>query len=435
MYKPAARACINCRGRKVRCFVEAGALFCRNCIDRDQVESCYMVKSRRGGKVKHIVISDAGQPGSDDSMRCLDMGIGLSTPAKSNLRTITHKKQDMQEAVMIILRRTAICVGNSDRDSWIDGSEHLALQEYYNTFHKSHPFLPDVRTFLHDLGTGDCPELLHSVLAVGYRILDRDQLDQADHHCRQADGAIGAYLLTPAQSSLHNVQLYLVQSLLKFATDDRQTATQLLTAACDMIFTTTIYSTAQEMSHSAVSEEDLTLLRTVWEVWMCDIMFAALNGLSHGVCHTPAKELGIPTPPYEHDGNPTSIIVDSRKNENPRYNIEYVDIWSVSNPGTLSSYAYLITAFDLLRDVITLTNTPGILNRSEHTTQHDLLDSKFVHLKSIAPSIMSRSARVNFINFRTHMVTTLGGSSEMNANISRSLVSTKYRNRCLVSDD
>lgn len=386
---PAAQACIPCRRRKIKCTIESGQAKCNNCLIGGRAETCYMLKSRRGGRLKKVPVSSERQ--IDGCSASSVATTYAAPPSSTNIvicsTDITDPSNDSaQELITAILRISC-------SDILLDGSEQVALNEYYTSFHVSHPFLPPMSSLLLALRCSECPELLNSMLSIGYRLLLGNEFSQAELHAGIAKAAIVRYGKNPSMATIHIAQLFLLQSLLSFACGDKREGASLLTMTCDLIFTSSLYPLAQSIPANTISTTDMSLLRTIWEIWMCDVMFATLLGKSRGACHLSAEALNLATPVdcYSADD-------DTRK---PR---QFIGEWSHGCERRDAAYAHLIAAFDLLREVIALVNSPNKREESSFCTRLDDLDLKLTLLKSSVPLVLDTLARINWINFRTHMV-------------------------------
>lgn len=295
--KGPAVACTNCRDRKVRCVGASTESACRNCMIRDEAQSCLLAESRRGGKRKRQCSSGhalreaiKGSHSNDQSLQSYPGGSSQS-----------HHRYSVEQSLGNLL--LLLDVDN------VDGSESTALMAYYDTFHQSHPFLPAIEHLLATLVTSDCPQLLYTVFAIGYRVLAVPKLGRADFFADLARLEITKRAEHPDNSkSIHYIQLLVAHSLLEFACGERTLSISLLRNACHLLFNGPLHRVGQDIKPGSVSESSQSLLATIWEIWMCDIMFAALTGCDAGSCAFSAPELTLMVPCCQQSVNSASAV-------------------------------------------------------------------------------------------------------------------------------
>lgn len=372
---------------------------CRNCVLRDEVQSCELVRSRRGGKLKDSSNQTTldGRPSHGRACQKSPFSHSDVSLARDDIRLdiddskMLRSGASVQETITRILRKSNIAVMTCN------GSEYFAFEQYYLIFHQSHPFLPPAEILLLELEDSQCMALLNGVLAIGYRLLAGENIPKSLQHSAIVDNALARDCEYSAES-VHYIQLLLMQSILHFVCNEREQSAKLIHMACDLVRTTGTLEKAQCIESATTSSADLSLLRTIWEIWMCDIMTAALSRKPSSVWRTSARDLEIATP-FEPEVCSSDIFLGPEQRQ-----LQYVDIWSPAKPGSVVSYAYLIAAFDLLRGIIALINGAGERESADCEAEENMLDSKLMLLKSLTPPILLSPTSVNYLNFRSHMV-------------------------------
>lgn len=228
MTTPTTAACTKCRQRKLKC---DGQQPCSRCSNEPQ--ACLYVKSRRGGKRKHY---------DNDP---LNGGLNAISLAAN---TVVKQERDIREVL---------------------------LEAYYDRIHPSHPFLPSYAYFVESLKQSSCPEVILPFLSMGSKLLGPEKHAAGHDFARMADAAIILRSADPAPS-LAYIQLLLGQSLYKFAHNERELSINLLQQAC------TTFMSFDFTADDSDYEYQESLRKTVQELWMCDIMFAALSAKSRG---------------------------------------------------------------------------------------------------------------------------------------------------------
>lgn len=226
-------ACIRCRERKVKCDNQRP---CFRCLKDNQ--TCLYVKSRRGGKRKNY----ADKP--------LENTKSKLTVSDTSIKT------------------------ELDEDS-------VALAMYFEKFHESHPFLPSYLYFTTTLNHSPCPEVILPVLSIGYSLLGSAYSQRSQDRARNADEVILRRKLDTEKSIAH-VQLLLGQSLHKFAHNDRSMSSNLLSQACAIAMSPDLMCPASDDDYELIG----SFQRTMQELWMCDVMFAALMAKPAGFLYT-----------------------------------------------------------------------------------------------------------------------------------------------------
>lgn len=391
---PVKLACQGCRSSHQRC---DGALpICLRC--RKEQKTCNYAASRRGRSVAHLhkkspkpSSSGGGTygPAMREEVLPMSSGMILEDPP------IWHV--DIQHAESSLTR-----LPNNDAFTASTNVTHPQtplkplphhVLAFYSSFWPAHPFLPPHKHFEDHIGRSGGPELASAVDLIGSKY--------AGLHCSQAFPLDSQNDLYEYPTTGFAVQALILLAIFYHMTNEKEKAQialhQAVRIALDIGLDQKSFAVNQGRGIPSIEE---SWRRTWWELYVLDIMFAALNQTSETRMKNRPLEVLLPCAEEVCRAGNTLPEPQSLAAFDVRFfmddEIEY------------SSFSYRIAAARALGKITMISCTAGTPSSSSIRSAELEMENLKLHLPSSMQRYVDSEGQVDEVAFQAHLIMNAG---------------------------